>query len=143
MNRSRLPATSVLWCLGLFLAANGAGKARAQYGAVLSGAGAVNRSFGGVATAAPLSPAGAMFWNPATLPGLGRTQMELGAELLFPNSAVSSSLPAGAFGPSRPPVALSGRSTSDSSIFALPTLALAYLPEDSDFSFGLGLFAMA
>ncbi len=143
MKRYWRRAQSLICCVGLVVAAGSAGEARAQYGAILSGAGAVNLSFGGVATAAPLSPAGALFWNPATMPGLGRTQMELGAELLFPNSSVSSRLPAGAFGPLGPPVALAGRTDSDTGAVALPTLALAYVPEGSDFSFGLGVFPAA
>jgi long-chain fatty acid transport protein len=143
MKRPRLQSRKIVRLLVLLAVAAGAGEARAQYGALLAGAGAVNRSFGGVATASPLSAAGAMFWNPATLPGLGCTQMEIGAELLFVDSTVSSSLPAGAFGPFGPPVPLAGRTRSDSSVFPLPTLALAYVPEGSDFSFGLGIFAVA
>ena len=43
----------------------------------------------------------------------------------------------------RPPVRLSEGSTSDSTVFALPTLAVAYLPEDSPFVHGLGIFSLA
>ena len=37
----------------------------AQYGPLLTGTGPVNRSMGGVATAAPVSAAGSLLWNPA------------------------------------------------------------------------------
>jgi long-chain fatty acid transport protein len=120
-----------------------AGRAPAQYGAILSGTGAVNRSFGGVATATPLSAAGALYWNPATMPGLDRSQLEGAAETIFPHTSVTSSLPAGSFGPLGPPVGLVGRSRSDANLCAIPTLAVAYLPEDSPWSYGLGLFALA
>src|SRR5262245_41904281 len=86
--------------------------ARAQFGTVLSGTGTVNRSMGGASTAAPLSAAGALYWNPATLTGLDRSQIEIGAELLFANTDLSSSVPANLFGPGIPPVGLSGTQAS-------------------------------
>jgi long-chain fatty acid transport protein len=76
MKHVRLSSKSVPLCLAALVALTAAGSARAQYGAVLSGTGAVNRSFGGVATAAPLSAGGALYWNPATMPGLGRSELE-------------------------------------------------------------------
>jgi long-chain fatty acid transport protein len=117
--------------------------AEAQFGPILSGAGAVNRSFGGVSVAAPLSPAGAMYWNPATLSGFDRSELEAGAELLFPQTSVASQVSAGAFGPGIPPVGLAGKTDSEIGVFPLPTIGLAYVPPGSDFSFGLGIFAVA
>src|SRR5579871_4841164 len=76
-----------------------AGSARAQYGPFLTNSGAVNQSFAGVATAAPLSAGGALLWNPASMPGLERSELEAGATLLFPTSRLASSIPAGALGP--------------------------------------------
>jgi len=130
-------------CLATLVVVTAAGSARAQYGVVLSGTGAVTRSFGGVATAAPLSPGGALYWNPATMPGLGRSELEADAELLFPHTAVASSVSPGALGPGIPPVGLAGRTDSDTGAFALPTIGLVYLPEDSPLGFGLGVFAQA
>jgi long-chain fatty acid transport protein len=120
-----------------------ANSAKAQYGTILSGTGAVNRSMAGASTAAPLSASGAMFWNPATLPGLGRSEVDASAELLFVNTQASSSIAAGALGPGIPPIGLAGSTNSDTGAFPLPTIGLAYLPEDSSFSFGLGIFALA
>src|SRR5262249_4341526 len=141
MNQNRLGSLAKgLLCLATaFVAA----EARGQYGPILSGAGPVNRSFGGVATAAPLGAAGALYWTPATMGGLPRSELEGGAELLFPRNTASSELAPGSLGPGVPPVRLSGRSTSDSTVFALPTLAVAYLPEDSPFVYGLGIFSLA
>jgi long-chain fatty acid transport protein len=119
------------------------GPVRAQYGTILSGTGPINRSMGGASTAAPLSASGAMFWNPATISGLGSSQLEASAELLFPTTQVSSGISAGALGPGIPPIGFAGHTDSDSGAFALPTIGLAYLPDGSPWSFGLGVFALA
>ena len=77
------------------------------------------------------------------MPGLGRSELEADAELLFPRTAVTSSVSAGALGPGIPPVGPAGRTDSDTGAFALPTIGLVYLPEDSPLGFGLGVFALA
>jgi long-chain fatty acid transport protein len=110
---------------------------------MLSGSGAVNRSMGGASTAAPLSPVGALFWNPATMTGLERSEVEFGLEVAFPHSRVATSVAAGALGPGIPAVGLSGRTNSDSGGFPLPTVGLVYRPEESALTFGLGVFAIA
>lgn len=115
----------------------------AQFGPVMTAAGPINRSMGGASTAAPLSAAGALMWNPATLAGLQRNELEVGAELIFPHASVSSFYPANTFGPGAPPIDLVGQSASEDSVFALPTIALAFRPENSDFTFGFGAFAVA
>jgi long-chain fatty acid transport protein len=117
--------------------------ARAQLGTILSGTGPINRSMGGAATAAPLSASGAMYWNPATITGLGRSELEASAELLFPSTQVDSRMMAGALGPGIPPIGLAGHTDSDAGAYPLPTIGLAYLPEGSPWSFGLGVFALA
>jgi long-chain fatty acid transport protein len=118
--------------------------ARAQVGAVLSGAGPVDRSVAGAATALPLSAGGAIFWNPATLNGLGRSELEAGAELLFVHSRLQSGLGPNAFGPGAPPGPFGGLGTDNQGgPYALPTIALAYLPPDSPVAFGLGVFSLA
>ena len=48
----------------------------------------------GASTAAPLSPAGALYWNPATLSGLCRSELETGAELPIGNNVIRSGIPA-------------------------------------------------
>ncbi len=132
-----------LFVIAVFSAAIAVAPARAQYGALLSGSGPVNRSMGGVAVAAPLSASGAMFWNPATLPGLDRSELEASAELLFAHPELASSVPADALGPGVPGGPLSGSTNSDRGAFALPSIGLAYLPQDSSLSYGLGIFAVA
>ena len=117
--------------------------AQAQFGPVLSGAGPVNQSMGGASTAAPLSASGALFWNPATLSGLDRSELDVGAELLFPQTSLFSSVPANTFGPGVPPANAAGTTRNEDSVFALPTISLAYRPDDSPFTYGLGVFAFA
>lgn len=116
----------------------------AQFGPVMSAAGATNRSMGGASTAAPLSPAGALYWNPATLSGLKHDQLELGAELILPQATMSSFVPANSLGRGVPPVDLWGRSDTEDSVFAVPTLALAFATDpDSPVTYGLGIQAVA
>jgi long-chain fatty acid transport protein len=115
--------------------------AQAQFGVVLSGAGPVNRSMGGASTAAPLDASGAMYWNPATITGLPSSELGFGVEALYPETKLSSSLPANSFGLGLPPVGLSGTTRSNNGVFLLPTVGMAYLPEDSCVAYGLGLFS--
>lgn len=97
----------------------------------------------GASTAAPLSAAGALYWNPATMPGLGRSQLEAAAEVIVPQTTMSSAVGPGAFGPGVPPAGLAGQTNSDNGACGLPTIGLVYLPEGSPFSFGLGMYAVA
>ncbi|MFL5245244.1 MAG: OmpP1/FadL family transporter [Gemmataceae bacterium] len=120
-----------------------ANPASAQFGVYMSASGAVNRGMGGASTAAPLSPAGALYWNPATISGLEKSELEFGAELLLPRTQLASNYSAGALGPGIPPVTLSGQQDSDIGAIPMPTIGLVYKPEDSILSYGLGIFAVA
>lgn len=133
MEGCRLWKRGVLPALVVLSALTGVNTAQAQFGPYLSGAGGVDRAMGGASTAAPLSAAGALYWNPATLSGLDRSELEIAAEMLFVDSRLSSNIPfLGA-----------GETSSDSGAFPLPTFALAYSPDCSRFSFGLGVFPVA
>src|SRR5450631_2443672 len=72
--------------------------ALAQFGVATSGVGPINRSMGGASVAAPLDAAGAIYWNPATMGALGRSEMAFGTGFLVPRTTVSSRVPAGALG---------------------------------------------
>lgn len=96
-------------------------------GIVVPGVGPVNRSMAGTATAAPLDAAGAIHWNPATMSALPSSEVVIGFELLYLSTHVET-----AFGSTR----------SDSGISPLPTLAIAWQPEDTPWTFGLGLFTI-
>src|SRR5579863_3665546 len=119
MYRLRLGLSTKL--AALFVLAVSVLPARAQMGVLFTGAGPVNRSMGGAATAAPLDASGALYWNPATISGLPSSSMDFGLELLVPQTRLSSSLPANAFGPAGPPTAVSGSSQGDDGVFAIPT----------------------
>lgn len=100
-------------------------------GIVLPGAGTINRSMGGAAVAAPLDAAGALCWNTATLTGLPSSEFVVSCELLGLDAQTSSTA-----GP------LSGTTGSDSGVFPLPTVAIAFQPENSSWSYGLGLYSV-
>jgi long-chain fatty acid transport protein len=136
----RFPAGLKTAGLTLLAAALCVAPAFGQAGIIFTGTGAVDRSMGGAATAAPVDATGALYWNPATLSGLPSSSIDFGAELLLPHAQVSSSLPAGALGPGVPPVPLSGSNRSDNGVFPLPSMALAYRPDGSIWTFGLGIF---
>ena len=117
--------------------------ASAQLGPVMSAAGPINRSMGGTSTAAPLSASGALMWNPATLSKLNGSQLDVGGELIFPHASLYSRVPANTLGPGFPPVDLAGSTKSQDSVFPIPTIAMSYRPENSNFTYGLGAFAIA
>ncbi|MBY0528339.1 MAG: outer membrane protein transport protein [Gemmataceae bacterium] len=119
-----------------------ASASHAQQGIVLSGVGPINRSMAGAATAAPIDACGALNWNPASIAGLERSELEFGLELLYPTTRLSSNVPANALGAGIPPTGFADTSTSDGGIYPLPTIGLVYQPEDSRWSLGLGIFAV-
>jgi len=122
--RIRLPAAAIviLWAM-LALSQH----AYSQ-GIVVPGVGPINRSMGGAATAAPLDAAGAIHWNPATMSGLPNSEVVVGLEMLYLSTHVETDI--------------GGSTRSDSGVSALPTLALAWQPDDSPWTFGLGLFTI-
>jgi long-chain fatty acid transport protein len=114
-----------------------------QQGVYVSGVGPINQSMGSAATAAPIDASGALNWNPGSIGGLGHTEMEFGLNLAYPQAQVSSSLTTAAQFPRLPPVTLTGSDSSDTGFVVLPTLGLVYQPEDSPWTYGLGVFAVA
>jgi long-chain fatty acid transport protein len=131
---SRSAALSLLAALAAGLSA------QAEIGFIVSGVGPVNRSMGGASVAAPIDAAGALYWNPGVISGLERTEMSFGLELVEPRERLSSTLPAGSIAPFTPPITLSGSTHGDTGISPLPTMALVFRPEQSDWTFGLGIF---
>src|SRR6516164_4620872 len=117
----------VLCVLSLLAVARSAPAAQAQ-GFVLAGAGPVNRSMGGASTAAPLDATGAIYWNPATLAGLPRSEIDFGLELLYTTAYLSSEVGPNSFGPGTPPVPLAGSTRGDGGVFPLPSFGFSYHP---------------
>ena len=117
--------------------------ASAQFGPIMSAIGPINRSMGGTATGAPVSASGAIMWNPATLSKLSSNELDVGGELIIPHTDVYSQVPANTFGPGFPPVDMAGTTGNENAVFAVPTIALSYRPEESPFTFGMGAYAIA
>jgi long-chain fatty acid transport protein len=126
--------------LGLLWALASASPVRAQYGLLFSGSGPVNRAMGGASVATAADAAGGLFWNPATISGLPGSQLDFGAEFAFPDTHLSSFVPAGALGRAGPPVPLAGSTEGDNGIFPLPSIGLAIRADDPAWAFGLGMF---
>src|SRR5437016_2209860 len=92
----------------VFVLAGSVMPAPAQNGILFTGAGPVNRSMGGASTAAPIDASGAMFWNPATIGALPGSSIDIGVELLYPQTRLSSFVPASGFGPGIPAIGFGG-----------------------------------
>ena len=97
----------------------------------------------GVGMATAVDSIGSLYWNPASISGLERSELAFGIELLFPQSQLASTLPAGAIEGILPQTTLSGSARSENSVFPLPSIGLAYRSEDSIWTYGLGIFAVA
>jgi long-chain fatty acid transport protein len=116
--------------------------ARAQQGISLAGTGPINLSFGGATTAAPLDASGALYWNPATLMGLQRNTLDVGMALIYPQTRLSSGVPANAVLPGVPATAVGDGERGDNGVFPLPGFAINYKSDDDVWSVGLGAFAV-
>ena len=104
---------------------------RAQ-GLYLPGGGAAHISMGGASTASPVDSIGALYWNPAAIGRLGRSEASIGGAFLYPNFQLESTVP-GLNGPR------SGRTRSDSGMGIASSLGVVLQQEDSPLTFGLGL----
>jgi len=137
MGNKRIMAAA--WALMVALWAS---TAAAQYGPMMTAAGPINRSIAGASTALPLDTLGAFLWNPATLTGLPNSA-DIGLEVFMPYASLSSSVDANAFGPGMPPKTVAGRTASESGAFPIPNFGFVYRPEDSRWSYGVGLLTLA
>lgn len=123
--------------------------ASAQQGLVLSGVGPINRAMGGAATAAPIDAAGAIHWNPASISGLCRSEVTFGMEMILPDTEVSSSVNANSFLPPMPPLPgvpatdLAGSTSGESGVTPVPMVAMVHKPENSRWTYGLGMYGVA
>jgi long-chain fatty acid transport protein len=117
-----------------------ASAAQAQQGVSIAGTGPVNLSFAGATTAAPLDAQGALYWNPATLMGLERSELGVGLALLYPQTRLTTGLGGSAILPGVPPKDIIDSQRSDAGVFPLPGFAFAYKPEDQPWAVGIGAF---
>lgn len=111
-------------------------------GVALSGVGPINRSMGGAATGAPIDATGALYWNPASIGGLANSEMSFGLELALPTGTISSHVAANTLGPGVPPVPLAGTTRTQSGAAPIPAFGYVHKPQDSNWTYGLGLFGI-
>jgi long-chain fatty acid transport protein len=102
----------------------------------LPGGGAAHLSMGGASTATPVDAIGALYWNPAAIGRLGRSEVAIGAAFLFPDISLESTAP-GPFG------LRTGRTNSDSGVVPASSLGVVYQPDDSRLTYGLGMNTLA
>ncbi|MDR0390490.1 MAG: outer membrane protein transport protein [Planctomycetaceae bacterium] len=101
-------------------------------GVLLRGIGAVNSSMGSVATGTPIDSAGALYWNPASISALEKSELAFGLGLILPNSRVSSSI-----------AGISGSTKSEAGTVPNPNMSFVWrrCPQ-SAVTFGLGVSAV-
>ncbi|MCB0620759.1 MAG: outer membrane protein transport protein [Saprospiraceae bacterium] len=114
---------------------------QAQTGHVMQGAGAVNFSMGGAATAQPIDASGALQWNPAAITAFDYTRFELSAAFFTAAPEVSSNvtMPDGQGGF----LTVTGVTEDDRGLSVLPTLAAVFGKEDSPFTWGVSAFGIS
>ncbi len=101
-------------------------------GAWVSTAGPVNRSMGGASVAAPIDSIGAIYWNPASISGMDRSQTSFGLDLLWSNQTVETTL-----GP------FTGSTDSDNGTFPIPNIGWVYKTGIPSVTLGVGLNAVS
>jgi long-chain fatty acid transport protein len=101
-------------------------------GAIVSAAGSVNRSMGGATVAAPIDAIGAIYWNPAAISGLERSEMAFGVDLLHSTQTVASSI--GNF---------AGETESDNGFMPIPNVGWVYKTGIPEVTLGLGVNSIA
>jgi long-chain fatty acid transport protein len=136
----RFPAALRRLLLGLMIFALAVAPGRAQFGLVNDGIGPIGRVIPTVA--AGIDAPGAIYWNPASISGLERSEFASGIDAVFPRSTLSSTVDAGALGLGLPFHTLSGSDKADNGVYPLPYLGLVYKPDDSPWAFGLGIFSV-
>lgn len=128
ITSKNLIAWSLAFCCLAFLSVSDV----IAQGIALRGVGSVNESMAGAGTAAPLSAAGAIHWNPASLADFDHNQAEMGLGLILPDSRVESTVGLA-----------TGASRSEAGVSPLPTMALVMKTKDPRLTLGVGVFAIA
>lgn len=124
------------------LAVFGIGSPVLGQGVALRAVSPVSESMGGAVTAAPIDAAGALHWNPASISGLGGSEMSFGMGVILAQSELSSRVEAGAYGPYGPATTLSGSNRSEPGAVPVPTMAMVWQSDDSPWTFGFGTYAI-
>ena len=102
-------------------------------GIIFPSTGARHRAMAGASTAAPIDAAGATYWNPAAMAAMVDGEVFVGVDFLYANTFLDSAVEAtGAFGSNR----------SDSGLSGAPSFAVVTRPENSSFTYGVGVFGI-
>ncbi len=114
-----------------------------QAGHIMQGAGAVNMSMGGAATAQPLDISGALQWNPAAITTFDGTIGRFDIGLFFSSPELSSTVPE--FNSMGQPTGnfFSGTTKDDRGISPMPALSMVWGKEDSRHTLGASVFGVA
>jgi len=115
----------------------------AQTGHLMQGAGAVNMSMGGAATAQPLDITGALQWNPAAISTFDRNIIKFDIGLFFSSPELNSTVPEfDAFG--QPTGNFFSGTTKDSrGVSPMPALAVVWGKPESRHTFGASAIGIA
>jgi long-chain fatty acid transport protein len=97
-------------------------------GTIFSSAGPVNRSMGGASVAAPIDAIGAVYWNPASISGMPKSETAFGLGVLMPNHTVTASVPG-----------LSGSTDADPGAFPIPNIGWVHRTANKAVTLGLGV----
>lgn len=110
---------------------------QAQTGHVLQGAGAVNFSMGGAATALPINVNGALQWNPASITAFDHNELDVSLALFTAAPQVYAKAPTeqGGF--------IEGTTEDERGVSPLPTVGAVFANEDSPFAFGISAFGIS
>jgi long-chain fatty acid transport protein len=126
-NRWLIPGLSFTF-LQLAVVPNGIAQ-----GVIFPSVGAVNRAMSGASTAAPLDPAGATYWNPATMSAFTQTEIYVGGDFVYGDTFMASSAEF---------LGAAGENRSDSGLSAAPVIGVISRPGNSSYTFGLGIYSL-
>lgn len=101
-------------------------------GILFPAVGATNRAMSGASTAAPLDPAGATYWNPATMSAFETTEIFVGGDFTYGDTFLASDVEF---------LDSAGENRSDSGLSAAPVIGLVSRPGNSTYTFGLGIYS--
>lgn len=115
--------------------------AAAQSGHTLNAVGARSMGTAGTDTALPTDAAGTLYANPAGITAIP-SQVGFGFEAFASDASLASTVDADGFGPGMPAGEWSGRTSSDTGILPIPSMALSYHLDDARWALGLGAYGI-
>jgi long-chain fatty acid transport protein len=101
-------------------------------GLIQPGAGGMHQSMAGASTSMGVDALGALYWNPAAISGLPRSEVVIGSALILPDIHLGSTFEGEG-----------GNTRSDSGLVPTTGLGLVYKPADSKLTYGLGINTLA